>query len=381
MPGQEPESYPSRLLHEVLRFPLLQREERVALAERVRASSHVQADYVVMMALAAVLASLGLMQGSTAVVIGAMLVAPLMGPLLGAGLAVTQGNLALFRHSLGAVALGVALGFFIALLVGLLNPGFEPSLEIEARGNPDLFDLGIAFASGMAAAYAQGRPNVAATLAGVAIAAALVPPLAVVGLALTTARPMIAADAAILLVTNVIAIILGASLVFRMLGMRVVKPEERGPAWSRRAVILLAMGALLLVAPLLLNMLAQTQLGQARPLTYPVAPAVRDAIRSYVDATPGVEVIMMARSSVEPERGITVVLGSEHELDPRFESGLRRVVRRARGADVPVQIHPLRTARADHEADRASPRAPPNNPSTENRAVDASTPDVSVDHR
>ena len=379
MPGQEPESYPSRLLHEVLRFPLLQREDRVALAERVRASSHVQADYVVMMALAAVLASLGLMQGSTAVVIGAMLVAPLMGPLLGAGLAVTQGNLALFRQSLGAVALGVALGFFIALLVGLLNPGFEPSLEIEARGNPDLFDLGIAFASGMAAAYAQGRPNVAATLAGVAIAAALVPPLAVVGLALTTARPVIAADATILLVTNVVAIILGASLVFRMLGMRVIKPEERGPAWARRAVILLAMGALLLVAPLLLNMLAQTQLGQARPLTYPVAPVVRGAIRSYLDTEPGVEVITMGRSSVEPERGITVVLESERELDPAFESELRRVVQRARGADVPVHIHALRSARTDQEANPTSARASPTTGLAPGEGVNAYPSDIAVD--
>lgn len=336
-------------LHRVLKFPLLDRDDRSALTDRVRGSSHLDADYVVMMALAAVLASLGLMQGSTAVVIGAMLVAPLMGPLLGAGLAVTQSNIQLFRNSVGAVAFGVAMGFVIALLVGLLNPGFEPSLEIEARGNPDLFDLGIAFASGMAAAYAQGRPNVAATLAGVAIAAALVPPLAVVGLALTTDRPLIAADAAILLVTNIIAIILGAALVFRMLGVRVAKATERGHPWARRAVILLIMGAMLLIAPLLLNMLSQAQLGQTRPLTYPVAPAVRNAIRAYVADSPDVQVVTMGRTSVEPEMGITVVLASDRALDPGFEEGLVEVVREARGSRVPVQIHPLRTARSRPE--------------------------------
>ena len=59
---------------------------------------------------------------------------------------------------------------------GLINPGFEASLEIEARGNPDVLDLVIAFASGMVAAYAMGRPNLSSTLAGVAIAAALLPP-------------------------------------------------------------------------------------------------------------------------------------------------------------------------------------------------------------
>jgi uncharacterized membrane protein len=57
-------------------------------------------------------------------------------------------------------------------VLGLLNPGYEPSLDIEAQGNPDLLDLGIAFASGMVAAYAQGPPNVASTLAGVAGAGA-----------------------------------------------------------------------------------------------------------------------------------------------------------------------------------------------------------------
>ncbi|MEM7437083.1 MAG: DUF389 domain-containing protein [Myxococcota bacterium] len=340
------DQYDLKFLHRVLRFPLLDRDDRASLSTRVRGASHLDADYVVMMGLSAVLASLGLMQGSTAVVIGAMLVAPLMGPLLGAGLAVTQSNIALFRSSLGAVAMGVVMGFLIALVVGLLNPGFEPSLEIEARGNPDLFDLGIAFASGMAAAYAQGRPNVAATLAGVAIAAALVPPLAVVGLALTTERPLIAADAAILLVTNVIAIILGAALVFRMLGVRVSR-STAGRPWAKRAVILLVMGAMLLSAPLLLNMLAEAQRGQSRPLTYPVAPAVRNAVRNYVAEAPNVEVVTMARTSVEPELGITIVLASDGGLDRSFEEGLVEVVREARGSDVPVQIHPLRTARRD----------------------------------
>jgi uncharacterized hydrophobic protein (TIGR00271 family) len=174
------------LVRRYLKFPLLEREDRVALAERISKSSAGDVDFVMMMTLAAVLASLGLMQGSTAVVIGAMLVAPLMGPLLGAGLAVVQGNLKLFRDASIAIGIGVGIGLLVSLVVGGLNPGYEPSLEIEARGHPDLLDLGIAFASGMVAAYAQGRPNVASTLAGVAIAAALVPPLAVVGLALTT---------------------------------------------------------------------------------------------------------------------------------------------------------------------------------------------------
>ena len=96
---------------------------------------------------------------------------------------------------------------------------------------------------------------------------------------------------------------------------------------------------------LLLNMLSEAQRGQARPLTYPVAPAVRNAVRAYVADSPDVEVVTMARTSVEPELGITVVLASDRPLDRTFEEGLIDVVRQARGSDVPVQIHPLRTAR------------------------------------
>ena len=318
-----------------LKFPLLDRDDRVALAERVSGSSSTDADFVVMMTLAVVLASLGLMQGATAVVIGAMLVAPLMGPLLGAGLAVTQGNLKLFRHAFAAIAIGVGIGFVVSAVVGLLNPGLEPSLEIEARGNPDLFDLGIAFAAGMAAAYAQGRPNVIRDRKR-----------DVVGHALTCDRALIAADASILLVTNLIAITLGAALMFRMLGMRVT-PAEQAPTWARRAAVLLVMGAILLAAPLLLNTMAQKQGGQARPMTYPVAPVVRKAVRDHLGSMTGIDVITMGRPSVEPELGITIVLESQAQVTPSFIEGVQAVVREARGEAVPVQIHVLRSARSE----------------------------------
>jgi uncharacterized hydrophobic protein (TIGR00271 family) len=268
-----------------------------------------------------------------------------MGPLLGAGLSVTQGNLKLFRDSFISIVLGVGIGFVVSLILGFFNPGYEPSLEIEARGNPDPLDLGIALASGMAAAYAQGRPNVASTLAGVAIAAALVPPLAVVGLALTAGSPVIAGNAAILLMTNLVAITLGAGLVFRMLGVRVMKAEEEGPAWARRAIILLVMGALLLSAPLVLNMLKAKQQGQDRPLIYPVSSEVREAVYSYLAEHPGLDIITMGRSGVEPERGIIVVLESDREIGPNLIAALQTRVLEARGETVPVVVHVLHSAK------------------------------------
>ena len=91
-------------------FPKLDRRERKELAERIAIGADGGVDFIVMMLLAATLASLGLLQGSTAVVIGAMLVAPLMGPLVAAGLALAQGNLSLFRSALLVCGTGILLG-------------------------------------------------------------------------------------------------------------------------------------------------------------------------------------------------------------------------------------------------------------------------------
>ncbi len=218
-------------------------------------------------------------------------------------------------------------------------------MEIEARGAPDVLDLGIAIASGMAAAYAMGRPKVGATLAGVAIAAALVPPLAVVGIALTNNRLLIAGNAAILLVTNLVAIILGAAIVFRLLGVHESLRGAGAPAWARRVTMLLVLCALLLIAPLLLQALEIRREGAARPLLYPVAPRVREAVRSFMEPWQEVELIVMGRTSVEPEAGIAILLSMSGQLPQDFEGQLRQVVQQSRGHKSIVRIFLLRAGR------------------------------------
>ncbi|MHC4080820.1 MAG: DUF389 domain-containing protein, partial [Planctomycetota bacterium] len=343
-------------------FPRLDRDGRLELLERIEAGARGDADFVVMMALAATLASLGLLQDSTAVVIGAMLVAPLMGPLVAAGLALVQGNARLFRNGVVVTSLGLGLGLAVSLLVGALNPGFEPAMEVEARGAPDVLDLGIALASGMAAAYAMGRPKVAATLAGVAIAAALVPPLAVVGIALTNSRPFIAWNAAILLITNLVVIILGAAVVFRLLGVHESLRGEGAPTWARRATMLLVLCTILLVAPLLLQALEVRRIGTDRPLMYPVAPRVRQAVKAYVEPWPEADLILMGRTSVEPESGIAILLSVSAELPVEFEEQLRQVVQEIRGKDSVVHVFLLRAARqsapARHRAAQPETQSP-----------------------
>jgi uncharacterized hydrophobic protein (TIGR00271 family) len=323
-------------------FPTLERSERKELVERIAIGADGGVDFTVMMLLAATLASLGLLQDSTAVVIGAMLVAPLMGPLVAAGLALAQGNYALFRSALSVSVSGILLGFGVSLFFGAMNPGFEASMEIEARGNPDVLDLGIAFASGMVAAYAMGRPNVSGTLAGVAIAAALLPPLAVVGIGLTNDELIIAGNAAILFATNLVAIILGAAMIFRLLGMHVAFSEAGTSRWVRRATMSFALLAVILAAPLLVNVLEKGRAGQARPAIYPVSADVRNAVWDYIGNHPDLELIGMARHSVEPDTGITLMVTTSGPLKSNVTDELIQIVRTARGdKDAIVRVFTL----------------------------------------
>ena len=204
-------------------------------------------------------------------------------------------------------------------------------MEIEARGNPDVLDLFIALASGMVAAYAMGRPNVSGTLAGVAIAAALLPPLAVVGIGLTNDELIIAAYAAILFATNLVAIILGAAIIFRLLGMHVAVSEKDESRWVRRTTMSFTLLAVILAAPLLLNVLEKSRTGQARPAIYPVSADVRNAVWAYIRNQQNLDLITMARDSVEPDTGITLMVTTDGPLKSTVNDDLVDIVRTARG--------------------------------------------------
>jgi len=126
------------------------------------------------------------MQSSAAVVIGAMLVAPLMTPLIGAGLALVQVNFKLLKVSCKSTLYGTLVGILIGAMIEMITPHWELSQKIASRAGPNILDLFIAFFVGISAAYAIARPNLSGALPGAAIAVALVPPITVTGIALGT---------------------------------------------------------------------------------------------------------------------------------------------------------------------------------------------------
>jgi len=216
------ESYLNRVV------PQLEREHRVTLVERVQSNSHWDFDFITLLCLSTIIAAMGLIQNSAAVVIGAMLVAPLMTPLLGIGIAVVQGNPLFARIAMRAVVFGFLMAFLIGIAVGFLHPGFEkPTEEMASRDWPGLLDLLVAFAAGLAAAYASSRPSLLAALPGVAIAAALLPPIATAGLAVSLGDFDLAMGATLLFVTNMVAIVFASTLSLWAVGLRNVRKPSR----------------------------------------------------------------------------------------------------------------------------------------------------------
>jgi len=224
-----------RALEELLQryVPQVERETRVELATRVQSSSAWNFDFVALISMSSVIAAFGLLQDSAAVIIGAMLIAPLMTPILGVGLALAQGNVMLLKMAFRSIFYGVGTAFALAALVGvadgLTHPSAIVSDEMLARGWPGIIDLLIAFVSGLAVGYAHSRPGLVAALPGVAIAAALVPPIATSGLAFAGGEFELAYGSFLLFFANMVAIVLAAGLSLWMVGVR--KPREKD--WLR----------------------------------------------------------------------------------------------------------------------------------------------------
>lgn len=208
-------------------LPTLDREQQVNVYKRVRRGARPDTDFFVMMGLSAVIATYGLLQGSTAVIIGAMLVAPLFTPILALSLAIVQGDIRLIRLAIEAALKGIVLAVGLAVALSALSPLQVVTNEIAVRTSPNLFDLAVALASGAAGAYALAREDVAAALPGVAIAAALVPPLGVIGVGLALGDSNITLGSTLLFTTNLIAITLAGSITLILLGFRPTPSEER----------------------------------------------------------------------------------------------------------------------------------------------------------
>ncbi len=201
-------------------LPTLTPRQHDDVIEDMRSAAIPTVDYYVLMVLAAAIASVGLLQNSTAVIIGAMLVAPLMNPILAMAMGMVIGDLRTLSVGTEAVIKGATMAILVAVLLVVISPIDEPTSEILSRTQPNILDLLVALFSGLAAGYSVSRKEVSGALPGVAIAAALVPPLSVVGYGVAIANFEVAFGALLLFITNLIAIILAAAVIFLALNFQ-----------------------------------------------------------------------------------------------------------------------------------------------------------------
>jgi len=208
--------------------------------------------FAALLVLASAIATFGLIGDSVATVIGAMIVAPLMLPIMGLAFGISIGDRKAIVSSLlvalGGIAAAIVVGYILSLPFVALNP--ETNTQIASRTAPRLVDLFAALATGLAGAFATSRKDVSDTLPGVAIAISLVPPLANVGILLGAGRPDMAIGSMLLFVTNYFAILLTGSLMFGLMGFPRVVFAGQSHRARRAATTIVLVLAMLIVVPL-----------------------------------------------------------------------------------------------------------------------------------
>lgn len=319
--------------------------DQAAVIETRREESAITARYLFMLAMSAGIAILGLLLSSPAVVIGAMLLSPLMGPIIGLGFALATGHFTWIRQSARALLLGTLMSILLCALIVVLSPLQTVTPEIAARTQPNLFDLLVALFSALAGAYAmiRGREG---TVVGVAIATALMPPLAVVGFGLATLNWTVFSGALLLYVTNLMTIALTAAVMARLYGFSTSLSDKQ----TNLQTALIAVAFVALAVPLALSL---RQIAWEANATRQINAAVLDAFDSRARL-----------SQIDRNFETTPIQVAATVLTPELRADAERVVARALsrqiGAPVDVTITQYQvgtSASAAEEAQLAAARA------------------------
>ncbi len=223
-----------------------QRISRQELYEDIRNGARLSRVYMAMVALSTVVAAFGLNENSLAVIIGAMVIAPLLGPNVALSLSITLGDLSLLRQSLLTALAGVAAALALSVIIGTLLQADPTFSEMMSRTTVKMGDVAVGLASGSAGALAF-TTGVSATLIGVMVAVALLPPLVTSGLLLGGGHPALALGAFSLFLVNLICVNLAGTTTFLLQGIRPTSWWEKDRA-VKATRIAIALSVTLLAA-------------------------------------------------------------------------------------------------------------------------------------
>ncbi|ADI01413.1 conserved hypothetical protein [Syntrophothermus lipocalidus DSM 12680] len=324
------------------------KEKRGAICNNIAELSVPGRRYYIMAALSAIIATFGLLSNSSAVVIGAMLVAPLMGPIFGIALGISTGDNTLLRKAVVAELAGAALVVGLAGLFGMipLRPDFAN--EILARTHPTTYDIVIALASGLAGAYAILDEKMSAALPGVAMATALVPPLATLGLCLAAGQWQLASGAFLLFLANLVAIEFAATVVFSAAGVAELSivQNERIPGLIKRfglSVVILTIMTVFMTQTLVQAIGEQTFGKQLRTalnqqLAQMAGARLSDVLYEKTADELKVVAVVLTPQEFSPERVGLMEKRLEKDLDLHCELIIRSLISKDADQNGPVFI-------------------------------------------
>jgi uncharacterized hydrophobic protein (TIGR00271 family) len=298
----------------------------------IHAGAALTVTYVVMNALATIIACYGLLADSAAVIIGAMIIAMLLGPISGTGLALVENDMPLLRKSLVAELVGAAIVMAIAFLIGLLHRELPAGQEILSRTKPGSADLAVALAGGTAAAIATVSGSINLSLVGVAIATALVPPLSACSMLLARGEGGLALGAFLLAFTNMVAIQFASSVVFWVAGFhRTRRRWLAGFHTLRRNAITLT----LLV--LLAGLLAVSSHHAVRHLLFETS--VRKTLKESVKEYPGAYLDEVRFETAGGKELVRAVIRSPRPLTANEVASMeRRLPRTPQGGESSLRV-------------------------------------------
>jgi uncharacterized hydrophobic protein (TIGR00271 family) len=209
-------------------FEHASKEQYATLFGSLREEGKLSSTFMTLLILATMIATFGLFINSGSVIIGAMLLAPLMQPIVSLSMGVLRQDALMQSNAFKTIVIGVVAVLLTSGVIALFVPIERLTSEMAGRLSPTLLDLFVAIVSGIAAAYAKNNEKIMSSLAGVAIAVALVPPIAVAGIGIGWGEWSMFMAAFLLFVTNLVGIVLAAAMTFMVLGYSPIKIARKG---------------------------------------------------------------------------------------------------------------------------------------------------------
>jgi uncharacterized hydrophobic protein (TIGR00271 family) len=291
-------------------------------------------DYYILTVLSCIIATVGLIQGSTAVIIGAMIIAPLMTPILAFSLGVIWGDLFLFRVSLSSIFKGTFWAVAISSAIAFIIPLSDYLSEILSRTHPSVFDVTVALASGIVGAYGYANKRISNSLTGIAIAVALMPPLCTIGIGLGNRDLQVAGGAALLFAINLVSIGLAGAVVFWLMKIHPITEEDT--AVRRRAlsqILISLLDLVIITVPVGFYMYEGYMLEQAETRTG----------EAFRDRMPGYRVHEINRELIQGRYVLHITLTGTRPPDPDAVTWIRGDMKKNHEILEEIHVHFLRS--------------------------------------